>query len=73
MAIKQITRVEEIGNEREQAFFMAGVNVFFHGDVEAAIKDFNETQVKLEAIKARSKPIKNPPTKAAHVCLKATR
>lgn len=69
---KQITKVEDVGNEREQAFFLAAVNTLFNGDVDAAIKDFNETQAKLEVIKANSQIIRNPVT-AAFVNLKATR
>lgn len=49
--VKQISKVEDVGDERELAFFRAAVNVFFNGDVEAAIKDYNETQIRYEAIK----------------------
>mgnify|MGYP000886990510 CR=1 FL=1 len=51
--VKQISKVEDVGDERELAFFCAAVNVFFNGYVEAAIKDYNETQIRYEAINLR--------------------
>lgn len=45
---KQITKVTDVGDEVDQAFFMAVVKVLFDGDVKAAIAFYNETQRKYE-------------------------
>ena len=71
--VKQISKVEDVGNEREQAWFMAAVNVFFNGDVEAAIKSYNETQIKYDELEKRSNSIQTPESKTSLVYLKATR
>lgn len=72
MAFTPITKVEDIKDKNCQYWLLAVANVFFNGDIEAAIRDYNETNVKFEEIENKSKPINNPPLSVAHLNLKAT-
>jgi uncharacterized glyoxalase superfamily protein PhnB len=67
---KQITKVEDVGTKKDQALFMAATAVFFNGDVEAAIKHYNEAQIRFEARSEKSHSIQDPPSESAYVGLR---
>lgn len=72
MVVKLINSVEEALDEKQHPLFLAAANVFFNGDIEAAIKSYNETQIKFEEIEQRSPKIKNPPKDMSYIRLKST-
>lgn len=39
--VKQISKVEDLGNENNQKLFLAFANVFFNGNIQDAIVDLN--------------------------------
>ena len=70
MAFIPITKIEDIKDTNCRYWLLAVANVFFNGDIEATIKDYNETNIKLEELEKKSKLIQNPPLRVAHINLK---
>ena len=40
---QKATKLEDIGDERDQKAFMAGVKVFFDGNIQAALHEYNKS------------------------------
>lgn len=47
---KTATKLEDIGDERDQAVFMAVVKLWFNGDLQAALDHYNGKMVELEKL-----------------------
>ena len=45
---KIATKLEDIGDERDQAVFMATVKLYFNGDFQAALDHYNQSAAELE-------------------------
>ncbi len=51
---KIATKLEDIGDERDQAVFMATVKLWFNGDFQAALINYNEKMVVLEKLETET-------------------
>ncbi len=45
---KIATKLEDIGDERDQAVFMAAVKLWYNGDIQLALADYNDAQAEDE-------------------------
>jgi hypothetical protein len=64
---KIATRLEDIGDERDQAVFMATVKVFFNGDFQAALDHYNKSAAELDEHRRIRAKIKTPSTAEVHL------
>ena len=60
---KIATGLEDIGDERDQAVFMAAVKLWYNGDFQVALDEYNAIQAELDEldaeIDARDRPNHN--------------
>lgn len=70
---KIATRLEDIGDERDQAVFMATVKLWFNGDFQAALDHYNAAQLKYDALDAEIEKREQKTEKKAEVRLKVPR
>ncbi len=64
------TKLSDIGDERDQAVFMAMVKVWFNGDFQAALDDYNKTQEKYEELEKQPGVVTSPFDHIAEVRLR---
>lgn len=70
---KNVTRLEDIGDERDQAVFMASVKVFFDGDFQAALDHYNNTQEEYAELEKQAGVVFSPFTNKAEIQLRIRR
>jgi len=66
---KPATKLEDIGNERDQAVFMAVVKVWFDGDIQAALDYYNETRQMYDELEKQPGVVTSPFDNIAEVRL----
>lgn len=64
---KIATKLEDIGDERDQAVFMATVKLWFNGDLQAALDRYNAAQEKYDALDAEIEKREQKAEKKAEV------
>lgn len=69
---KIASSLKDIGDERDQAVFMATVKLWFDGDFQAALDNYNTSVAELEALDAEidDQEQKQSPPNAAEVQLR---
>lgn len=67
---KTATKIEEIGDERDQAVFMAMTKLWFNGDLQAALDDYNKSIAELEELEKQPGVVTSPFDKKAEVVLR---
>lgn len=70
---KKATCLQDIGDERDQAVFMATVKLWFNGDLQAALDYYNETQEYYEELEKQPGVVTSPFHNKAEVRLKVPR
>jgi hypothetical protein len=69
---KKATKLEDIGDERDQAFFLAAAQVLFNGDLQKAFDNYNEAELKYEQA-VKDGLVTGSSTSKSEVRLKASR
>ncbi|MEI7847290.1 MAG: hypothetical protein WCK35_15935 [Chloroflexota bacterium] len=67
---KKATKLEDIGDERDQKVFMTTVKVWFNGDFQAALDRYNRTQEKYEALERQPGVVTSPFSNTAELRMK---